>query len=207
MAAYLAARTWFFDQAVVDAIDRGVTQIVIAAAGYDTRALRYAKDGVRWFELDHPVTQTDKRARVEELGTDTSQITFVSADFTVDDVARRLTDAGCDPSASSLVMAEGISAYLSLPVLADLLGALRRTVAVGSRLAMSVSMTAETDEEKRRRAAFQERVAAVGEPALSVLTAADSEQLLIDAGWRLEAPLVEAPGAPGRTGLVTATAV
>lgn len=38
MAGYLAARTAFFDRAVITALDRGVTQVVVAAAGYDGRA-------------------------------------------------------------------------------------------------------------------------------------------------------------------------
>lgn len=79
MAAYLAARTTFFDRAVVTALDRGVTQVVVAAAGYDGRAWRYAKPGVRWFEVDHPDTQRDKQARLHRLGIDSDQVTFVSA--------------------------------------------------------------------------------------------------------------------------------
>jgi O-methyltransferase involved in polyketide biosynthesis len=43
MTAYLQGRTTFFDQVVVQAIKRGVTQIAIVGAGYDGRALRYAK--------------------------------------------------------------------------------------------------------------------------------------------------------------------
>src|ERR1035441_5888448 len=68
MHDYLAARTAFFDRIVVAAIGRGVRQIVVGAAGYDGRALRYAKPGVRWFEVDHPATQRDKLTRLERLG-------------------------------------------------------------------------------------------------------------------------------------------
>src|SRR6266567_2928546 len=68
MHDYLAARTSFFDRTVVGAIDRGVQQVVVGAAGYDGRAFRYAKPGVRWFEVDHPATQRDKLERLERLG-------------------------------------------------------------------------------------------------------------------------------------------
>ena len=44
---YLEARTTFFDRVVVGALDRGVAQVVVAGAGYDGRALRYAKPGAR----------------------------------------------------------------------------------------------------------------------------------------------------------------
>jgi methyltransferase (TIGR00027 family) len=207
MAAYLTARTWFFDQVVVDAIDSGVRQIVTAAAGYDTRALRYAAEGVRWLELDHPATQADKQARLLAAGIDVSHIAFAAADFTVDDVASRLVAAGCDPSERSLVLAEGIAVYLEPPILRSLLGALRSAVAAGSRLAISMSLEAESTDRQLRRAAFQERVAALGEPARNVLTAADSVGLLAETGWQIDAPMLDPAGAPGRTGLVTALAV
>ena len=61
MERYLRARTAFFDRVVVGALERGVTQVVVVGAGYDGRALRYAKPGVRWFEVDHPATHADKR--------------------------------------------------------------------------------------------------------------------------------------------------
>ena len=81
MARYLRARTWFFDRVVLNAIERGVTQLLAVGAGYDGRSLRYAKAGVRWFEVDHPDTQSDKRARLDRLGIGTGHLTFVPADL------------------------------------------------------------------------------------------------------------------------------
>ena len=97
MRDYLEARTRFFDRVVVGAIGRGVGQIVLGAAGYDGRAFRYARSGVRWFEVDHPATQRDKRERLDRLGIAARQVRFVEADFTRDPVAERLTAAGLDP--------------------------------------------------------------------------------------------------------------
>src|SRR5204863_5794277 len=96
MVRYLAARTAFFDRVVVRALERGVRQVVIAAAGYDGRALRYAKDEVRWFEVDHPDTQADKRERLARLGLRGDEIAFVAADFAHDDVGDGLRAAGHD---------------------------------------------------------------------------------------------------------------
>ena len=94
MHDYLAARTTFFDRVVVSAIDRGVRQVVVGAAGYDGRALRYAKPGVRWFEVDHPASQRDKLARLERLGIAVSGVRFAEADFTRDPVADRAEGCG-----------------------------------------------------------------------------------------------------------------
>src|SRR5688572_17697920 len=51
--SFLAARTLFFDDAVTAALDAAIRQVVIVAAGYDSRAWRLARPSVRWFEVDH----------------------------------------------------------------------------------------------------------------------------------------------------------
>src|SRR4029077_10258151 len=80
--SFMEARTLFFDDAVVGAIDRGVNQVVILGAGYDGRALRFRTPAVRFFEVDHPATQADKRRRLDALDIATTGITFVDGDFT-----------------------------------------------------------------------------------------------------------------------------
>ena len=98
MHEHLRARTAFFDRAVVSALGRGVRQVVIGGAGYDGRAMRYARPGVTWFELDHPATQADKVARVARLGLERGHVRFIAADFTADPIAEPLLAAGLDPA-------------------------------------------------------------------------------------------------------------
>ena len=183
MVPYLAARTTFFDRVVVRALDAGVTQVVVAAAGYDGRALRYGKPGVRWFEVDHPDTQRDKRARLDRLGIDTDHIAFVSADFNVDDVATALGAAGQDDSRTTVFLCEGVAVYLELDVLERLLTALRARANDRSRLAMSVSVDTGSAALAQRRARFSAAVAAIGEPARTVLTTGDAASLFDRCGW------------------------
>jgi O-methyltransferase involved in polyketide biosynthesis len=54
MHEYIRARTAFFDRIVVHSTAQGITQVVIGGAGYDGRAFRYARPGVRWFEATLP---------------------------------------------------------------------------------------------------------------------------------------------------------
>ncbi|HEV2373848.1 MAG TPA: class I SAM-dependent methyltransferase, partial [Streptosporangiaceae bacterium] len=166
MREYLRARTRFFDRVVTGAMSDGCTQVVVGAAGYDGRALRYAKPGVTWFELDHPDTQRDKRSRLDRLGIGASHIRFVAADFATDPVADLLTSAGLDADMASLFLLEGVAVYLDTQVLRTLLEQLRQVAGDGSTLAVSVSLT---NTSPARRAAFQATVAAVGEPARSSL--------------------------------------
>jgi methyltransferase (TIGR00027 family) len=181
MHEYLRARTAFFDRAVLTALDAGIAQVVIGGAGYDGRALRYARPGVRWFELDHPATQADKRERLGRLNLETEQIRFVAADFSVDPIAAALIAVGLDPTRPTLFLLEGVAVYLEQQVLERVLSAFREVAADGSALAISISTS--TDSQTRSR--FAERVAKVGEPARSVFTADQASQLLAASGWKL----------------------
>ena len=49
---------------VARALGRGIEQIVLLGAGYDGRALRFGGGAVRWFEVDLPAPQADKRRRL-----------------------------------------------------------------------------------------------------------------------------------------------
>jgi methyltransferase (TIGR00027 family) len=188
MGEYLDARTRFFDRLVVGAIGRGVRQIVIGAAGYDGRPLRYARSGVRWFEVDHPATQRDKRERLARLGIASRQVQFVEADFTRDPVAERLIAAGLDTSELSLFLLEGAAVYLEPAVLERVLRQFRQVAQAGSRLAISVSRSSTPGEARTHseaRARFQAAVAALGEPARSTLEADEATELLARTGWRV----------------------
>jgi methyltransferase (TIGR00027 family) len=198
MARYLRFRTAFFDQVVVNGLDRGVSQVAVIGAGYDGRALRYAKPGVRWFEVDHPATQRDKRDRMARLAITTPDIAFVAADLVHDDVAATLTAEGFAPDAPSLLLCEGLLAYLAPNVVAELLVRLRSIATAGTRLALSTRIPG-ADPARRER--FAARVAEVGEPLL--LGDADVPAMLTAARWR-PAELSEAAR---RTGMVVGVPV
>jgi methyltransferase (TIGR00027 family) len=110
MARYLQARTTFFDRVLLNALERGTTQVVLVGAGYDGRALRYAKPRVDWFELDHPATQADKRERLGRLGLHAPHIHFVEADFNQGGVAEALLAGGYQPGLPSVLLCEGVAA-------------------------------------------------------------------------------------------------
>lgn len=55
MAGFVAFRTRYIDEQIQEAVSGGVRQVVVLAAGLDTRAYRLAwPDGTRVFELDLP---------------------------------------------------------------------------------------------------------------------------------------------------------
>ena len=209
MHEYLAVRTAFFDRIVVGALDGGVRQVVIGGAGYDGRALRYAKPGVRWFEVDHPATQADKRERLDRLGLAAAHVRFVAADFAADPVADLLLAAGLDANAPGLFLLEGVAVYLEQAVVDAVLDQFRQVAGAGSRLAISVSLSGELD--RGGRAGFRASVAARGEPARSAFAADEAEGILARAGWLVTTGPVDPEAAARRqrlrsAGLLTASA-
>jgi methyltransferase (TIGR00027 family) len=183
--AYVRVRTQFFDNVTLEAIAAGLTQVVILGAGYDGRALRFRAPGVRFFEVDHPATQRDKRERLAAVAAPTEHITFVAADFTEAGLEPALQAAGHDRSQPSLFVCEGVLRYLPEAWVRALLRTAADVAAPASSLAVSIS----TRERDATGAAWeaeddqQRRLAAIGEAVLTVPDRATALQWLRDAGW------------------------
>lgn len=182
---HLYARTIFFDARVLDAIERGIAQVVILGAGYDDRALRFRSPGVRFFELDQPATQRHKRRRVKRLRGDTSGIVFVAADFAHDSVADLLSAAGQDAARPTLFVCEGLVVYLEASEIVELLRALATRAAPGSELAVSLAVHEDglPTAEVTRIANARRGRGGLREPWRTILPAAEHLALLDAAGW------------------------
>lgn len=115
MELWLTLRVAYLDRLVGHAVDRlNVRQIVILGAGYDTRAARLPRAGVRYFEVDHPATQDAKRARLATLdGYPTDAATYVTCNFEREDPIVRLVANGFSTTEPALVIWEGVVPYLS----------------------------------------------------------------------------------------------
>jgi methyltransferase (TIGR00027 family) len=203
MKRYLRARTVFFDRLVVDAVGGGMTQILCIGAGYDGRAFRYAMPGVRWWEIDQPSIQADKRERLERLGIDAGHVRFVTHDIRDGGLAAAVLAAGYEPDAPFLALCEGVIVYLDPLVVEDLLHQLRSLSTIGSRLAISTGTAMARPEQVAVRARFRETVAALGEPVLNTLAAEEMTELLARCRWRS----VKTSERSHRAGFVIATPV
>ena len=110
---WIAARTAMLDTEVRTRIGDGFTQVVLLGAGLDTRAARLAANGVRFFEVDQPASQSDKRARVARLADyPRDAATYVSCDFEREDFLDRLVASGFDVGKPAVFVWEGVTYYL-----------------------------------------------------------------------------------------------
>ncbi|MDH3727474.1 MAG: SAM-dependent methyltransferase, partial [Myxococcales bacterium] len=105
--------TRYIDDCVLRGLACGIGQVVMLRAGLDTRAARLARPGVRFFEVDQPASQADKRERLTRLdGYPIEAATFVPCDFEHDDFVVLLSEAGLDRMAPTCFIWEGVVYYL-----------------------------------------------------------------------------------------------
>ncbi|MHB8438228.1 MAG: class I SAM-dependent methyltransferase [Acidimicrobiales bacterium] len=181
----MARRTHFVDVQVLEAIDRGVQQVVIVGAGYDGRALRFETPGVQWFEVDHPVSQRGKRAALTAAGANVDHIRFVPLDLMTGSIGESLRAKGFDDSEAALFVLEGLFTYLTTDLIDQLLLDLAELASPDSDMVATFFLTPVSPavlgriRERGRRLVLT----AIREPRLSVFHPGDPEQTLAKAGW------------------------
>ena len=113
MVDFMAVRTAFFDEFFLNAAQAGVRQIVILAAGLDSRAWRLPwPDGTTVYELDQPKVLEFKSATLQQHGArPTSNLVSVPIDLR-QDWPKALQEAGFDASQPTAWSAEGLVRYL-----------------------------------------------------------------------------------------------
>ena len=118
LRAFFAMRSRFAEDALRDAVGRGVRQYVLLGAGFDTFAYRNPFPQLRVFEVDHPATQTTKRERLAsgEIPIPPS-LTFVPIDFTITALADALHEAGFDATSPAFFAWLGVVPYLERPAI------------------------------------------------------------------------------------------
>jgi methyltransferase (TIGR00027 family) len=184
---WVAARTTFFDEVTLAAIRAGVSQIVIVGAGYDGRSLRFHEPGLRFFEVDHPSTQQDKRWRVEHFAKASGPPSvYVAHDLTNGGLCRALERAGHEAGQPTLFICEGLLLYLTPQHAEELIIDMASCAAPPSRLALSARERVPHAPLIGRisRAAQRLLLAAIGEPRRSLFEPGELAQLLARGGWR-----------------------
>jgi methyltransferase (TIGR00027 family) len=198
--AGFAARVRWYDAQVTAAMDAGVTQVAIVGAGYDSRAWRLGRDGVRFFELDHEATQRDKRRRAPQPDpagpAGPAGPTYVAADLAADSAAEALLAGGLDVALPAMFVLEGLTMYLDEPTVRRLLGDLAGATAGGSRLAVEFQPPRDAGSSRNRRQRTLQRLARIGsgETLRCLVHRPEAVELVRASGWNV----TEAGGGPGR---------
>ena len=165
---FVALRSRFAEESAHAAMARGVRQVVVLGAGFDTFAYRLAAAAdVRVFEVDHPATQAEKRRRLAAARlAEPAHVVYVGCDFETQTFVDALAAAGFDAHRPSFVFWLGVTAYLTPEAVMATLAAVA-ALPGGAEIVFDYVVPPEAIERETARAAHQElakKVAAAGEP-------------------------------------------
>jgi methyltransferase (TIGR00027 family) len=134
---HIAGRTKYFDDYLRDARAAGVAQVVILAAGLDSRAYRLAcLEGAVIYELDRPQVLDFKRETLAAAGIKPlADRREVAVDLR-DEWRDALRANGFDPEAATAWLVEGLLIYITPDAQDQLFSAVDSVSAPGSRAAI-----------------------------------------------------------------------
>jgi len=117
---WMRVRTRWFDDVLQRELERGVRQVQILGAGMDCRALRFARGGVTYFELDARSVLAFKAERLAQAGHPHGAVA-VGGDYLAPGLLDRLLAHGFDRQRPTLVLWEGNTYYLAPEEMRELL--------------------------------------------------------------------------------------
>ncbi len=134
---FQGARTRYFDDYFRRAADAGVRQVVLLAAGLDTRAYRLSwPDDTVIFELDQPQVLAFKSYVLSQRGVRSKATRHEVAVDLREDWPAALIGAGFDPARPSAWIAEGLLIYLPAAAQEQLFTGIDSLAAAGSHVAI-----------------------------------------------------------------------
>ena len=139
LAWMMLLRTRFIDDALERAVKNGATQIVLLGAGFDTRAHRFREllKDCRVIEVDTAHTQNHKRRRIASVIDDEPpNLTYLTIDFTTDDLGEALRAAGLRQDEKTFYIWEGVVMYLPVESIRKTLGVIASHSARGSSVVL-----------------------------------------------------------------------
>ncbi len=169
LRAFLVARSRCAEDALAEAVQRGVRQYVVLGAGLDTFAYRnpYPAGRLRVFEVDHPATQAWKLELLERTRIAIPEtVRHVPVDFASQALGERLRDSGFRADAPSFFSWLGVTMYLERPTVLATLRWIAAALPPGSGIVFDYAIAPARLGwfERLVFCAMAWRVAAVGEP-------------------------------------------
>lgn len=168
LRAFLVARSRVAEEALAEAVRRGVRQYVVLGAGLDTFAYRnpYPATQLRVFEVDHPATQAWKRRQLAAARLALPEsLTLVPVDFERETLPERLANGGFRAAEPALFSWLGVTMYLTRAAVHGTL-AFAASLPAGTGIVFDYAVPPATLSLIRRVVvrALMHRVAAAGEP-------------------------------------------
>jgi len=111
MGSMVRYRTKYFDDKVTELINQGVTQVVLLGSGFDMRACRSDKQGVKFFDVDQNSVIQFKQNVIQQNSINYPS-KLITCNYLEDDLVTKLTEKGVNISEPTLFVWEGNSLYI-----------------------------------------------------------------------------------------------
>jgi methyltransferase (TIGR00027 family) len=163
--SHVVLRSRYAEDRLAAAVQRGVRQLLVLGAGFDTFAYRqpaWARD-LRIFEVDQDASQQAKRHRLEVGGMAIPpNVTFIEADFEHRTLHDILVGGGVDIDQPAFISWLGVTVYLTEPAIDAVFRFVASLPASSEIVFTFYSRDPEVDAGYRQ--AMVDRVAELGEP-------------------------------------------
>ena len=181
--AGLAARVLWHDERMTEAMDAGMDQVAIVGAGFDSRAWRLRRDGVRFFELDDSATQAMKIQRAPKPGP-----VYVPANLRVTSAVAALGASGLDFRKPVIIILEGVTMYLPEVDVRRTLADLSSSCALGSIISADFYPPPDVGTAANQRQSRMQRMARAGsgETLRLAVNQTEAAELVSSSGWRVD---------------------
>lgn len=181
-------RLAFAEKLLKNAVQIGVKQYLIFAAGYDTFAYRQPDwaSKTQIFEIDHPATGADKQKRILSIVSEKPKnLHYVSADFRETNwQSKLLCCAEFDQNKISFCSLLGISYYLPKQVFKEIINTISNFVPKGSSIVFDYPDEYTYTDKAGERAKKQTAMAgAANEKMLASYSYMELEKLLVNSNF------------------------
>lgn len=184
----IRTRVRLFDDLAREEVQRGIEQVVILGAGYDTRAYRISDlKKVRIFEVDRKDTVVFKTGKISEiLGSMPGNVSYIPADLEIANLAVCLESSGYSREKKTLFILEGLVMYMSREAVEKLLSGIRIFSAPDSAIIFDFIPASMADGSSDRSDAryIRDYTVTVGEPLRSGFKEGEIIPNLEDLGYR-----------------------
>jgi methyltransferase (TIGR00027 family) len=187
-------RTRHFDETLLAELERGIEQLVLLGAGYDSRPYRFADRlrDVLVFEVDLPDMSAIKRRKVRAIAGDPPpNVAYVEIDFTRQDLDERLRAHGHDRDAPTLYLWSGVAPYLPEEAVLDVLRFVASHGSPDTSIVFDYCFREVVDGDRSSYGARElfARVESISEPLISGIPRGRTAEYVGECGLRLESDL------------------
>ena len=181
-------RARYAERALEAAVEKGIDQYVIIGAGMDSFAFR-RPDLMRRidvFEIDHPLTQDLKLARIRRAGwTIPPRLHFVSADLTKISAVEALEGSGFQRARPTFLTLMGVAYYISAEDLGETAESIARNLPEGTLLLLDylLDKTSSSPQHLVMKEKIKSFVAKRGEPMIAEYSLTSMNGLMADHGF------------------------